>query len=350
MVRDTIAEQASEWFVANDDATLDARESDELVAWLKASPVHVEEFLAVAAIAKGLHAAGTDPDLAVESLLARAEETVPVRSLWPRTVRRDGDATTRGWQMAATVLLALGVAGLGLSLWKSRMATPVAQLEAAALHFTTGHGEQKTLRLADASVLHLNTDSAVTVRYSATERLVVLTAGEADFEVAHQARAFRVLAGPAAIVDLGTRFDVRLNAEAAIVTVVEGRVAVAPAAQRQGGVSSVQLGANQQIRVADGQWPAAPIAVDAQQETAWLHRQIAFDHETLERVAAEYNRYAPKPIEITAAALRDLEVSGTFSTDDPEELLAFLRSLDGVQVEVTATQIKVSPSNAVPRH
>jgi len=134
------------------------------------------------------------------------------------------------------------------------------------------------------------------------------------------------------------------------VTVVEGRVAVAPAAQSQGGASSVQIGANQQIRVADGQWPAAPTAVNAQQETAWLHRQITFDHETLERVAAEYNRYAPKPIEITAAALRELQVSGTFSTDDPDELLAFLRSLDGVQVEVTATQIRVSPSNAVPRH
>ena len=122
MVRDTIAEQASEWFVANDDATLDAQESAELVAWLKASPVHVEEFLAVAAIAKGLHTAGTDPDLAVESLLARAraEEAAPVRSLWPRTLGPDGDTRARGWQMAATVLLALGVAGLGLSLWKSQ--------------------------------------------------------------------------------------------------------------------------------------------------------------------------------------------------------------------------------------
>jgi len=104
----------------------------------------------------------------------------------------------------------------------------------------------------------------------------------------------------------------------------------------------VQLGANQQISVTEGRWPATPVAVDSQRATAWLHRQIAFDHEPLERVAAEFNRYAPKPIEIISVSLRHLEVSGVFSTDDPEEFLAFLRSLEGVHVEVTATQIRVS--------
>ena len=67
-----------------------------------------------------------------------------------------------------------------------------------------------------------------------------------------------------------------------------------------------------------------------------------FDHETLGRVAAEFNRYAPKPIEITTPGLRDLEVGGAFSTDDPEEFLAFLRALKGVTVDVTATEIRVS--------
>jgi transmembrane sensor len=105
---------------------------------------------------------------------------------------------------------------------------------------------------------------------------------------------------------------------------------------------AVQLGANQQVSVVEGEWPSSPITVDAQQTAAWLHRQIAFDHEPLERVASELNRYGSKPIEITAPELRSLEVSGVFSTDDPEEFLAFLRSLEGVRVEVTATQIRVS--------
>ena len=104
----------------------------------------------------------------------------------------------------------------------------------------------------------------------------------------------------------------------------------------------VQLGANQQIRVSGDEWPVTPTVVDAERATAWIHRQIAFDHQPLERVAAEINRYAAKPIEIASPELRKLEISGTFSTEDSEEFLAFLRSLPGVRVEVTATRIRVS--------
>ena len=136
-----------------------------------------------------------------------------------------------------------------------------------------------------------------------------------------------------------------------MVTVVEGRVAVGPSPmlEKLGANSSrnhparfVQLSADQQIRVSEGEWPATPVAVDAQSTTAWLRREIVFDHEPLERVAAEYNRYTSKPIEIATPALRNLLISGVFATDDPEAFIAFLRSLKGVRVEVTATRIRVS--------
>jgi len=39
-------------------------------------------------------------------------------------------------------------------------------------------------------------------------------------------RAFRVIAGSAEVVDLGTKFDVRLQHDSTVVTVIEGRVAV----------------------------------------------------------------------------------------------------------------------------
>ena len=351
-VRGTIAEQASEWFVANDETPLGPQESQALVGWLKTSPVHVEEFLGVAAIARDLHAAGTGPESSVEALLARAhaEDEGPIRSFWPRTFIASPDRPARRRRYAAAAAAVVGVASLAVLLWNSRPATrQPSSAVAAPLRFQTRHGEQQTLRLADNSVLHLNTDSAVTVRYSATQRLVVLLSGEADFEVAHDPRrVFRVLAGPADIVDLGTIFDVRLNPDSAVVTVAEGQLAVAPAPLQGKGAAGasqpprVQLGPNQQISVAEGHWPVTPVAVDSQRATSWLHRQIAFDHEPLERVAAEFNRYAPKPIEITAPELRHLEVSGVFSTDDPEEFLAFLRSLEGVRVEVTATRIRVS--------
>jgi ferric-dicitrate binding protein FerR (iron transport regulator) len=104
----------------------------------------------------------------------------------------------------------------------------------------------------------------------------------------------------------------------------------------------VELHADQQISVAQGVWPAAPIAVDAHRTTSWLRHQIMFDHEPLSLVATEFNRYASKPIEITTPALRDLKISGVFTTDDIDGFIGFLRSLEGVHVDVTATRIRVS--------
>jgi len=360
-VRAAIAEQAGEWFVANDDGPLDEQESAALAAWLKASPVHVEEFLGVSVIARDLREAGIEPEYSLESVLARAraEDDTPVQPLWPRVVTAVRELSLSRWLPVAVTMAALAAVSLGLLSWWN--ARPVAQVSApgaaTALHFETRHGEQLSRRLPDNSVLHLNTDSAINIRFGKTERLVTLTSGQADFEVAHDPeRAFRVFAGSAEVVAVGTKFDVRLEGDSTVVTVVEGRVAVGPSPllKKLGPRSDqnhpprfVQLGADEQIRVAEGEWPATPTAVDAQRSTAWLRRQIVFDQEPLERVAAEFNRYAPKPIEIATPALRNLQISGAFATDDTEAFIAFLRSLKGVQVEVTTTRIRVSQDPGV---
>jgi len=355
-MRAAIAEQAAEWFVANDEGLLDEQESAALVAWLRASPIHVEEFLRVAGIARDLGAACAHPAHSADVLLARArtEADVPVESWRSRLLGPFTQVAARRWQTAAVAVAALGVASAALLLsWNRLPVAPAPAPEAVAvLHYSTHHGELQTHRLADNSVLHLNTDTDVTVRYSRTERLITLASGEAAFEVTHEPqRAFRVLAGPAQVVDLGTRFDVRREDHSSVVTVVEGRVAVAPsAAPGTSGATatptppqqSVELGAGQQLSVAEGAWPAVPVSVDAQRTTAWLHRQISFDGKPLGRVVAEFNRYAPKPIEIASPALQDLEISGVFSVDDSETFIAFLRSLEGVQVEVSDTRIRVS--------
>ena len=86
--------------------------------------------------------------------------------------------------------------------------------------------------------------------------------------------------------------------------------------------------------------PARP--ADLSRSTAWLRRQIAFEDEPLAAVAAEFNRYSKVPMEITTPELRTLAISGTFSVDDTESFVAFLRAMEGVRVEVTATRIRVS--------
>ena len=352
-VRAAIAEQAADWLVANDEGP-DAREAAALAAWLKASPLHVEEFLHVSVIARDLREARAYPEYALENVLARArteDDTSVRRPLWVQTGARIRIMSSRRWLAAAVTMAAVVGLSFGLpSLWRVRPLAPVpAAAGTTALHVATDHGEQLSRRLADNSVVNLNADSAVTIRFSKTERLVTLTSGQAEFEVAHDpARAFRVLAGSAEVVAIGTQFDVRLQEDATVVTVLEGRVAVGPSPTMGRGTNVndapryVQVSADQQIRVTAAEWPATPVSVDAQHTVAWLHREVVFDHEPLVRVAAEFNRYAPKPIEIATPTLRNLQISGAFATDDTDAFLAFLRTVKGVRVEVTPTRIQVS--------
>jgi transmembrane sensor len=344
-VRDAIAEQAGDWLVAHDEGPLNARDAAALAAWLQTSPVHVEEFLGVSLVAGDLKKLAADPEFSVETVVAgaRVEQRSSIRTLSLRGITPVRDMASRRWvgpvvALAAVVLLSLGL----FSLWNAGLLAPVPGPGQAAALYQTRHGEQLSLRLTDDSVLHLNTDSAVSIRYGKTERLVTLISGEADFEVTHEtARAFRVLAGSAEILDIGTKFDVRLESDATVVTVVEGRVVVGMRAGENPSPQSIQLDADQQIRINGRDWPPTPVVVDAKHATAWLRRQIVFDQEPLERVAAEFNRYSSKPIEIVTPALRNLQISGVFATDDTDAFIAFLRSLKGVRVEVTATRIRV---------
>jgi transmembrane sensor len=360
-VRELIAQEAADWFVAN-RAGLGAKEREHFSAWLRASPVHVEEYLGVAGIARDLRAACADSQGELEELIARGheEEQARIHSPWPAAVGVLRSVAARRFQAAALALV-IGVVMIGAAAWWHLKGTaPTAAGAFAVQHFATAHGEQLTRQLADGSVLHLNTDSAATVEYGAGERRVSLTAGEAMFEVAHEAaRAFRVFAGGAQVIAVGTRFDVRLLAESTTVTVAEGRVEVGPAslpAPPAAGpatgrtASFVQLAAAQQIRYSEDTWPATPAPANVEQTTSWLHRQITFEGEPLERVVGEFNRYSPTTIEIATPALRHLKISGAFATDDTAGFIAFLRSLDGVRVEVTDTRIRVSQGAVVPVH
>src|SRR5271166_6648483 len=122
-VRAAIAEKAGEWFVANDEGPLDAQDSAALAAWLKSSPVHIEEFLGVSTIARDLKEARTDPEYSLEAILARAraEDGAEVQPLWPRLIDAVRGRASVRWRTAAVAMAACAVLSLGLLLtWNLR--------------------------------------------------------------------------------------------------------------------------------------------------------------------------------------------------------------------------------------
>jgi len=356
---EAIVAQAAEWFVANREP-LDAAQKAAFGEWLRRSPRHEEEYLALLRLARRLQRTSTKPP-SVEALLeeVRSEEAASVRPIRARRRASPEIFPRRPWLYAAA---AAGLACVAvLMFWgrAERRAPQTAQV--LSQEYLTRHGQELTQSLADGSLLRLDTDSAVTVRFERELRRVEIRRGQAAFTVAHDpARPFRVIAGSAQVVAIGTQFDVYLQGEVTLVTVVEGRVSVGPSGAAGtdvgggmlrmpagGGQSAtdsnepVEVSAGQQVRVVSGLIAAPPSQVDTRRVTAWLHRQIAFEHEALAVVATEFSRYSPVPVVIESPELRTLAVSGVFNVDDTESFVAFLRSLKDVGVEVTPIRVRV---------
>src|ERR1700722_7132017 len=109
-VRDLITQQAADWFVAN-RAELSQHERDAFSAWLRASPMHVEEYLAVAVTARLLTPARDLPDNSIDAVVARAraEESGVLQPFWPRTVSPVAQLLSFDWMRAAVSVAPLAV-------------------------------------------------------------------------------------------------------------------------------------------------------------------------------------------------------------------------------------------------
>jgi transmembrane sensor len=306
----------------------------------------VQEYLGIAALAGDLAAAVNDPQVSPESLLAEARADVDNvvsldRPLSTHAPARPRLRVSRAWSFASAAAAAI-VFVVSAAIWSGRDGERFGLPKT----YSTAHGEQSVRQLPDGSVLHLNTESAVTVRYSRDERIVDLDRGEALFQVAHdRQRRFRVAAGEAGILAVGTEFDVYRRSGAVTVTVVEGIVDVftgappPPTPTNRPLPTAVRVGTGYQVEVRSQVGPPRP--VDARAVVAWLQRQIAFENRPLGEVADEFNRYGRIVIEIDHPDLRALPISGVFDAYDTDSFAAFLQTLDGVVVQKTPTRIRV---------
>jgi transmembrane sensor len=344
-IRTAIAQQAAEWFIAHQAGPLPEDDGAAFLAWLKASPIHVREYLGVARVARHLPAVGGKPDVSLETFLAQAAalDGDNVVSL-PRPVSETKRPVVRRWSIRAWPIAASLIALAAGILWWAHDG----ELFGIPKTYRTAHGEQNVVRLPDGSVLRLDTDSEATVRYSAKERLIEIGRGQALLEVAHvSARRFRVAAGDAGAIALGTRFDVYKKGSATEFTVVYGEIAVftgQPSWLRGAGIPDAvqRVTAGYQLRVDAGMISAHSVPVDLEQTLGWLQHKVAFEHRPLGEVAAEFNRYGSIPVQIDDEELRMLPVSGMFDAGDTESFVAFLQRLPGVKVERQSTLIRVT--------
>lgn len=356
-LRQLIGEQAAEWYATQLEGPLTSRQAAELVRWLQTSPLHVAEYLAIAQLERGLaevaRADATPLDELLAATGAQVQPLLPDVDGYPSMdvdglagrPRRYPATGRRGWgtgwaaALAAVLVVVAAVAFIGWS-WFGSGSTQET--------FVTGRGQQREAYLPDHTRLRLDADSRVVVRFSRERREVVVQRGQAWFEVAADAaRPFGVRAGPLAIHDIGTTFDVYRQAAGTTVTVIEGHVEVSDAGAASGGAvgaagALASLGPGEQVRVgADGR-VLAEGAADLWQALAWTHGRINFEDMPIGEVAREFNRYNAVELRVTDPAIGAIRITGTFESHGVASFVRFLEGLPGVAVSTRGQRITVA--------
>lgn len=365
-LRKVIAEQAAEWHVACSEGELSPQRARDFMRWLRVSPIHVAEFLAISKIANAMPDATRGNTESLSSLLASQDELLHVpaelrargevvntmhplmlhsriRVKHPRGPRFGSRRFLARWAVgAATAIVVMGVAAIGMHLMTSRQTGQI---------FATHHGEIRTLRLTDGTLVELDSDTAIRVRFGRASRTITVEDGQAYFDVAADPkRPFRVKAGNSLIQDIGTAFDVYRQTSDTRVVVASGRVDVwnmsrahvsgadrvlswVGLSKRNRGEPVASLVAGQQATLTDGGRVAQLGTADVSIAVAWRNGLIAFDDQTVATVAAEFNRYNNEKIDIEAPHIGALQITGVFNVRGVADFVAFLRTLPNVTVK-----------------
>ncbi|KQY88241.1 FecR domain-containing protein [Pelomonas sp. Root1444] len=249
--------------------------------------------------------------------------------------KRGGRRWGGGWVLAA--LAAVFAVGAGLAF----------QLGRETDTYATGVGEQRLVVLDDGTRMSLNTDTRVRVQADRAQRLVRIQSGEALFEVAKDpSRPFVVRAADSEVVALGTVFNVRLAGGGPVddglaVTLIEGRVAVRPAAadRRQGIAPAkevlMQVGERMRLIKASRSGGPATQKMDRpriDQMLAWKRSEVVFDDAPLVEAVAEMNRYSRVPIVLSGDGYGSrLRVSGLYRTGDSNGFARAVAALHGLR-------------------
>lgn len=278
--------EAADWFAQLRRPAITSKALRDFEAW-KRDERNAQAFKRVEAGWKATGALAAHPEV-----LAATRDVL---------ARRPAKSTKRDWGFR---LLPVGVVGaLAAMFWLPTQIAPT---------YSTRIGEQRTLVLQDGSRVRLNTDSEVRVWYRGGERGVTLKKGEAFFDVAHDAsRPFRVTAGAAGVQALGTKFDVRREAGAVSVVLLQGSVRV----DLNGG--DVQTLRPNQRLVVTAEGVSRPRPADAAETSSWTTGRLTFRGVPLREAVAEVNRYSTRKIVLAVPESVAAErVSGVFDVGD----------------------------------
>lgn len=315
------------WSVRLDEGKLTSEEQASLEDWLKASSYHAAALAEAEILWNRMSHVDYEPALEA----ARSEETKTAYEGPPEPIGF-WQRTTEALEGAWLKLFAGGTAiAAGLAIFLAAGIPLESLMEpndpAEPIVFETQLRQMQRIELPDGTKITLDANSRLTFVADEASRQAKLIRGNALFDVASdEERPFALVAEPADIRVVGTRFDVRLSEGEAFVGVTEGEVAVQYLGKDDRSPNDTKVlllepGDAATVSAADGLGEKE--AFYAAELGAWRSGRMVYVDATLREIIDDANLYTEVPIALEPA-IRELGVSGTFNVKNPEELFKAL--------------------------
>ena len=373
--RELATAEAADWWLRMQAGELSLAERKEYFDWLRESVIHVAEMVRISQVHGALEQFEGWDQVSTEgcdepSRVASFPETVRVGRQQPPVA--DFDETprrpARHWWLAGAAAASMAA----FAVWWF--------IAAQTQLIETGRGERRGLTLADGSVVHIDPESRLRIRYDDHLRKITLERGRLLFRVARDAaRPFVVHAGTTQVRAVGTQFGVEHDRDGIVVTVAEGKVMVQPQetsspfgsgktaslpsespasetangdaagtaasrgnARQAAASANVLLTAGEQVTVPEVGPARAVRRVDSERELAWAVGRLVFDQEPVADVVEKFNRYNIVQLHVADTQLARRTVSGAFDASAPESFIRFMQSVVPVRVSRTEQDITIS--------
>lgn len=321
LITETIREQALEWVIKLTSGEVSDGMRECFTSWYDQTELHSEAFSEAQQLWIGLNKFSEQNS--TTTTVDTPSNVVPISSSSKRKT-----ATIRKIFTRVTLPMAASIAAMAIVIQTFFSFTTLQGLSA---DYVALRGEQEHITLADGSQVRLNTDSALDVNYSDSQRSLTLYSGEADFKVSKDpTRAFQVTAGEWEITALGTEFIVKALADSDELTVVvlEHSVSVNHVTDPS---KRYVVEEGQVLTISKNSLTHSTQVTDS--ETGWLSNRLVFNQTPLSEAIEEIDRYFPGRILLRNEALENQQVNGAFDLQNMNAIILALEDVLPISVD-----------------
>lgn len=304
-IPEAILHQAREWFILLQDNP-SRFNLDACKAWCDASEIHQQAYLSVQQSWHKSYEAAQSLAHKEEDILAVYLKKMdqPVRQSFFQRWRTIG-----GLSFACLFILTL------TWFYHSNL------INTWNADYKTAVGEQKSIQLADGSIIFMDTDTAIKQSYTDKARNITLLQGRASFEVTKSHIPFIVQVDDGAVRVYGTKFDIEKKNDGGFVALERGSISFTlPGSQHE-----IMLRPGQQLAFQDN---TAYQIDDANipEITSWQNQRYVFYRTSLNDIIHTLSRYQSGKIIILSPYLSAQLFTGNVALNNIDQAIEALQT------------------------